>query len=250
MISIDIRADVTDAIKGLTRLEKEQVPFATAVALTRSAKNAETNLKAEIGRVFERPTPFTQNSIYTRVATKRDLTASVEVKNFAGKADAPIRWLAPQIYGGGRRRKRFEQLLATQGLLPVGLYAVPGLGARLDRYGNMSRGQIVQILSAVGASRDAGQNRRGKRKGRRRGGDYFVARAGGHLKPGVYERIGFAFGSAVRPVLLFVKAPFYRKRLRFFEITQDTVRVEFPRQFVIALNAALGDATLRVSAAA
>lgn len=253
MITVDIRADISDAIKDLTRLEREQVPFATAVALTRTAKNAEALLKAEMARVFDRPTPFTLNSIYTKPATKRDLTASVEVKDFAGKADAPIRWLAPQIYGGPRRKKRFEQLLTSRGVLPAGMYAVPGSAARFDRYGNMSRGQITQILSALGASRDDGQNRTAKsrkRKGARLSVYFALKERRGRLPPGVYERIGFAFGSAVRPVLVFTRAPVYRKRLRFFEITQDTVRTEFPRQFVLALNQALGSATLRVSALA
>lgn len=247
-LEVSIEADLDEAIKYLTSLEREQVPFATALALTRVAKNAQSAVIEEMKDVFDRPTPFTLNSTYVKPATKQQLRAEVGIKGQAVKAVPAIKWLAPQIYGGGRSMKRFEALLQSRGMMPAGLYAVPASGARMDAYGNMSRGQIVAILSALGAARDPLANRpkgKGTRRRRRRGGDYFaVVQKTGRLKPGVYERIGFGFGSSVRPVLAFVHSPYYHKRLPFYEVIERTIAAEFQGQFALALNYALGTATL------
>lgn len=223
----------------------KQTRFATAVALTRTAKRIETELKAEMPKVFDRPTRYTLNSLYTKPATKATLTASVKIKDEAVKSIAPIVWLAPQVYGGARPLKRSEALLRRAGVLGPSEYAVPAQGAKLDAYGNMKRSQIVAILSDVQAHFDPAQNSsrasRAKRaRGRRRGGIYFAARAGGHLKPGVYERIGTGFGSAVRPVLIFVQgAPTYRKRLDFFGVGQRVIDRHYTNEFDRAMAHAI-----------
>lgn len=247
MIVIDVRSDLSQAIAGLTRLEREQVPFATAVALTTVAKNAQANLVAEMQKVFDRPTPYTLKSIYIKPATKQKLQSELKIQDVALKADPPIKWLSHQVYGGTRPLKRFEKLLAGRGIMPLGSYAVPTKYARLDAYGNMSRGQLGQILSAVQAQRDPLMNsRRGKgnrRKKKSRGGEYFALRTSrGRLKPGIYERTSLAFGSSVRPVLLFTRAPHYVARLRFREVVETTYNAEFQKQFVLALNYALNTA--------
>jgi hypothetical protein len=127
-----------------------------------------------------------------------------------------IRKQRPQLH---RIFKRFEKWLREAGYLPPGRFAVPGEGARRDRYGKMNRGQIVQILSALKAFPETGyaanvtaRSRARNRKPR----DYFVVRfKEGKLIPGVWEKAG---ERKIRPVLIFVSGATYRKRLRFFEI--------------------------------
>ncbi len=85
--------------------------------------------------------------------------------------------------------------------MPQGWYSVPGAGAQIDRYGNISSGQIRQILSWFGAAeRSAGstQNmtadgRAKRRKGTKKnvGYEYFCVMPGRqkNLKqPGIYQR--------------------------------------------------------------
>jgi hypothetical protein len=60
-----------------------------------------------------------------------------------------------------------------------------------------------------------------------------------HLKPGIYERVTFGFGGAIRPVFLFTdSAPRYRKRLPFYETINRTVSdrlaPNFERGFAVA----------------
>ena len=52
---------------------------------------------------------------------------------------------------GPRVDKASERNLRARGILPAGMFVVPAEGARLDQYGNMSRGQMIQILSGLGA---------------------------------------------------------------------------------------------------
>lgn len=238
---LDVRGTMQPIIDALSQQSREQVPFATALALTRTAQFVQRKESEEIGRVFDRPTPFTRNSIFIRPATKSNLSAEVLIKDESFKAVAPIKWLAPQVYGGFRQAKRFEDLLRARGILPSGQFLIPAVGAKLDSYGNVSRGQIQQILSQLGASRDPLQNRTTKSKKRTRRGRQFFAliKPRGKLKPGIYERFGFAFGSAVRPVFIFTGAQHYRQRFKFFQLAEQTAEMRFPIEFALAMRRAI-----------
>lgn len=243
MMAFDVRGGIKDITAHLTSLQRRHVPFATALALTRTAKFIEIKEREEVRRVFDRPTRFTQNAFFVRPATKSRLWAEVKVKDESLKAVPPIKWLAPQIFGGRRTAKRFEDLLRKRGLLPPGMFVVPATGARLDAYGNVSRGQLQQILAQLQAARDPLQRETKRSRKQRTRGRYLVAYPGqkrtAHLKPGIYERNDFAFGSAVRPVFIYVRAPRYRKRLRFYEIADGVGRARFPIEFALAMRHAL-----------
>jgi folate-binding Fe-S cluster repair protein YgfZ len=222
-VGVNVKLDVARLKKGLM-LQQSQVRFATAVALTRTAKVAEQEIKRKIDEVFDNPTPFTRNSTYVTPATKDRLWSEVKIKDEAMKAIAPIKWLAPQ---------RSEDLLRKAGILAPGMFMVPAAGVKLDRYGNMSRGQLQQVLSQVQAQRDtlANQTARSKRRNKGRS-QYFALRVQrGKLRPGIYQRFSFAHGSAVRPVFIFVKQPKYMVRLPFHAIAQKVVDAQFSYQF-------------------
>jgi hypothetical protein len=223
---------VKEAKDRLTGIEKNQAPFATARTLTRLVSESRDGLKVEIDKVFDRPTPFTRDSVGITGATKQNLTAAVFLKDFAGKGIAAAKYLKAEVFGGERALKRFEKALQNKGVLPKGMYVVPGLGAQLDAYGNINRGQIVQILSYFQAFGEQGYKANMAAKGRERlmkgskkkgvmGFAYFIARNYGptaHLAPGIYKRVPFAQGSAIKPVFLFVDRPHYEVRLRFYDI--------------------------------
>lgn len=259
MLVYQVRGDIREIEKHLTGLARDQVPFATALALTRTAQFAQGEIKKEISRVFDRPTRFTLNSTWVRSATKQRLWAEVKIKDESLKAVAPIKWLAPQVYGGTRTLKRFEQRLVTAGAMPPGHFAVPASGADYDSFGNMSRGEIVRMLSDMQAHWDPRQNttdrsrKRRRRSRTRRPTFYFstypVNKRTAHLRPGIYKRVGAVaglasgitagFGTPIKPVLIFVKRVRYRKRLRFFEIADQTARMRFPIEFALAMRQAL-----------
>ena len=43
------------------------------------------------------------------------------------------------------------------------------------------------------------------------------------LKPGIYMRVNFSSGSAIKPVMLFVKSVRYQQRFDFFGISQSVI---------------------------
>lgn len=238
--------DVRDAIAVLTRHtigEQKQVRFATRVALTRTGQKVVVAQQKEMRDIFKNPTPYTMSSLYLRPATSANLSAEVKLKDFAAKATPASKFLAAQLKGGQRSAKRFERALQSIGALPPGYRVVPGAGAKMDAYGNMSTGQIVQILAFFRAFPEAGYKAnmtaatkarlaRGTKK--RPGFAYFVGRPGSRLPLGIYQRVAFGHGSAIKPVMIFVRSAAYQKIFDFEYVADRTVQAEFPSEFARA----------------
>lgn len=254
-MKIKVNLDMSKLSGWVGSMEK-QVRYATAVALTRTAQDVKTELKQEMRSVFDRPTGYTlsNKTFYVQRATKASLEASVGLNDRASRPH----YLMPQIEGGSRRQKRFEELLRQAGVLGSTERAVPGIGAKLDASGNMGRGQIVQILSQLRAFNLAGasQNATGsaRSKAKRASISYFYARKGNsrqgarswmsgdkvqHLRTGVYAKTS---RGTIVPVLIFVKSTSYSPRLNLQRVGQRVVdarfRGHFNREFEIAKRSA------------
>lgn len=257
MLTINLQQDINRLTRSLDDLTRKQVPFATALALTRTAQDVRKAIKDEFPRVFDRPTPWTMNSLFLKPATKKRQEARVWLKDYASKGIPATKYLGPQIFGGARNFKRFEKALQRVGILPPGMIAVPGDAAKLDAYGNMSRGQIIQLLSYFSAHSEVGylanmsEKRRAALHKRNEGMEYFVLRTKwGKLPPGIYQRTktqvagkrGPRMQSGVKPVLIFVKPADYKKRLPFFEVAERTVLMKLDRNFEMALEQAIASA--------
>lgn len=229
MVPIRLRTNLAAFRRGLTAQQQRQVPFALATAINSIATGARADLIESMKEAFDRPTPFTLNATYVKKARKSDLTAWVGIREFAGKGTPAWKYLGPQVDGGSRRQKRFERRLAT--LNNAAAFALPARGAELDAYGNMSRGQIVKILAAVGALGDQNETATSaKRKRKRlmhqasRGGrsPYFIARSRTGKPLAVYELKG---KGRVEPVLnLTSKAPSYKPRWKPREVVLQAVQ--------------------------
>jgi hypothetical protein len=248
MIRVDVRMDISRFERKLSLLQRQRIPFATSLAVSNTAKDVKAELVKEMGRVFDAPTKFTLDSLYMKPGNKANPEAKVWVKDKAFKGRAAIEWLGPEIYGGVRTEKRGETLLRQRGHLPAGWYVRPANWA-LDQNGNIQKGLMAKILAALDANLDRSVVTKSKplRKGGRRQkrkAEFFAAVPGqrktAHLAPGVYQRTGFGFGSAIRPVLLFISRASYRKRLDFFGVAERTIKRQFRRRFKEALRQALG----------
>lgn len=251
-VKINVNVNLSSLMTWADSMARDQVPFATALALTKTAQLVREAEKVEMTKVFDRPTRYTLNSLYLSPARKDRLWAEVWLKDTGDAAAA--KYLQPQIDGGKRSVKRFERRMQDAGIMPKGWVAVPGRGVRLDSNGNMSSQQIVQILSVLHSHHDIYQRetfvsrKRAQRSGKQR--DYFVisptvgggnnraAGNGGRLPFGVYQRVG---GSIVT-ILFFAPSASYMRRFDFFGVARRVMDRELANQFKVAMQRAIDTA--------
>lgn len=246
-----------ERLQTLDRLEREQLPYAAMLALTRTAQVVADDLRKEMQVVFDRPTPATLNSLFIQPATRQKMEAKVWIKDGTsagpgggrvgqsgswGKGRAAIKWLTPEVYGGPRDDKGVEAMLRRRGVLAQGQYVVPGEKLPLDRYGNVSRGTLNQMLSGArlftqeGYNANATGSKRSRTKGH--GQRYFVMFDSNRNPFAVAERTGKG-RSGLRVVLAFTRRPTYRKTLDWFEVAERSAEAALPIEFEKAMAQAL-----------
>lgn len=136
-LTISVKADIKAATRFLDSLQRQQMPFAIARALTRTAQDAQKEATRQLETKLDRPTPFTKRAIAYDRATKQRLVATVLVKPIQA---AYLKWL---IEGGTR---------PTQG---TGT-GIPTKAARLNQYGNIPnrKGGLIkgkkQFIATIG----------------------------------------------------------------------------------------------------
>ena len=222
--AIVVKSDLERLSRDFGQLGREQLPFAYSQTINRLARQAVADLRAEMEKVFDRPTPWALNAFYARLGTKKKPIAEIRTREFAGKGTPAWKYLTPEVFGGARRMKRFERALSAK--FQTGM-TVPGSGASLDQYGNISEADINRILSALGAFAENGYlaNRARKPRGARarRQQTFFLAHTRKDGTPlGIYKVVS---AGHVEPVLIFPRrAPSYRIRFRYAQVIDASVK--------------------------
>lgn len=237
--------------QAIQQMSARRMAAACATALTRTGQQIKTGFVDEIKAKIDRPTPYTLRSVYLRGATAQRLEAEVWLKDDASGGLPATKYLGPLVDGGPRSTKRFELALQSRGTMPKGWRVVPAAGARLDQYGNLSRGQIAQIIAQLGTELLRGYDNtpkglRARIAGQRRAGGQFTAVLPGmrtRLKPGIYQR-EFT-GRNLTPVVLYVQAVSYSKRLDFEGVARRVADEQLP----IELDRAIGEQLQRMASA-
>lgn len=228
------------------------LPWALRQALYETAVMAKAEVEGEIKARYDRPTKWTQNSVFVARPWVDRASGSVSPAAVFFKDRLEVtkgvpagEYLGPTLRGRPRRHKSFEKLLIRAGIMKATEYAVPSSRAPLDAHGNVPRQFVNQILSQLQAQRDGGQNEtlasRAKkfndRTGRWRGRRFFAIKPGMSLPRGIYERIG---PRQQRMVFAFVeRAPGYRVMLPFREIARRASAEWMPVNFNAAARAML-----------
>jgi hypothetical protein len=125
VIGISVRSNLKQLQAQLSAAVREQVPFATAQAINATAARVKATETENIRKTFKSPTPFTQNSVAVKRATKGNPTAIVYVKDIAAK------YLKPYETGG-------VHVLPGKALLDPKNIA-------LNAYGQLPRGTIEKL---------------------------------------------------------------------------------------------------------
>lgn len=257
---ITLTSNIDEVRKQFAEFSDRRFNAAMATALTRTAVTVRNTVQAELPRVLDKPTPYTMRQLryvparadrlaaavgFNVVNVTDERGATIEFRDLGPGETAAGKYLTPQIEGGGRRLKRLEVALRAAGALPDGWLAVPGQGANLDAYGNVSRGQVVQVLSQLrvqlvaGSSRNISLDARKQIAAQRRAGRRFfvIAPGQGKLQPGIYQRE--LVGRNITPVFIFVRSVSYRRRFDFDGITRRVADQTLPQEIDRALNESL-----------
>lgn len=229
-MQFDVRDNIREVSRWLDDAQKKQIPFATVYSLTLTARDVAWEEIGVMQRVFDRPTPYALNALMTKPATRQKMIATVEFKEGFGGTPAK-RFLNPHVNGGPRSQKSHELLIAP--LLSGYSYLVPASGYPLNQYGNLNGGTIRKIISQLKVSRNADANASQSRRSRtkRSAQAFFIPKN----KPIVMERKG----RNVKPVLVGVRAPRYRKRFPFYETAAAVVADRLAINFEVAFQRAM-----------
>jgi len=242
MIRIDTNAK--DIAKQLDRIVTKQIPFAQSLIANRMAQKVKSNELSVMKSRLDRPTPFTLNSLRLKPGNKQKPEAKVFFKDF-GIGQIDWHYLNPQVGGGDRKQKRSEKMFLRAGLIKSNQFLVPASSAKRDQFGNMQRGQLMQVLSALklhylsGYTANASGSKRSNRTQAKSGANrYFFGTINGET--GVWQRERSGFGDAVRAIMIVKEgSPKYRIRFPFFAVAENTVSAHYARVAADAIEEVL-----------
>ncbi|WP_439597977.1 hypothetical protein [Falsiroseomonas sp.] len=201
-----VRADFRPLTRRLDDLARSQVPFATARALTDMAQAAAVANRRALPSVFDRPTPFTRNSIAATPAKKSNLVARVFVK------DRQAEYLQLQETGGTRKPEPSKQ-------------------------GGTGKGRALIMPKAIARNAFGNIPRRGLAALQRRK-DVFVGKTASGAG-GFFRRLA---SGALQPLALFIGQARYKPRFGFrdraIKVAQATMTPAFRQALAKAMATA------------
>jgi hypothetical protein len=236
---------------ALREFSARRLNAAVSTSLTRGAKEMAGQWQDQIDRRIDRPIARTKSATTFQSATAASLQSRVLVKdNLSGTS--PSEYLGPQERAGSRNLKKFEAALQASGAMPRGYVVVPGRGAQLDAYGNVSRAQIIAVITQLGTDYSPGYQRvipktvAGRLAAMARRGKSFIAVNPDEAKemkvsPGIYER---KQGGGMVAVFLYKRTVVYRKVLDL----QATAIKEAPEIIAEEFGIAVAESFARLQA--
>jgi hypothetical protein len=115
---INVKNNIKEATRGLSKIHKEQVPFATSNAINITLFQLRKEMAKQTTKHLDRPTPFTQKGFLVQTAKKTTLKGMLFLK------EAVEKYLRFQIDGGTR---------VTGKHIPIPYKP----NAKLNKYGNI-----------------------------------------------------------------------------------------------------------------
>ena len=131
---------------ALEQFSKRRLNNAVSTALTRTAKDVQAAEKQAIREQIDRPREFTVNSVAIEPATGEKLFSRVFLKVNQGSGRGAGKYMMPQITGGSGHLRGYEVALQRKGMMPTGWRIAPGGAAKLDNFGNISKGTLDAVF--------------------------------------------------------------------------------------------------------
>lgn len=220
--TINISSDIDKLAQWARVVARDQVPFATALALTKTAQQASEAVTAALPRELDKPTAFTMRAFGVSKATKQSLAAVVYAK------DVQAKYLRYQVYGGQRAPAKRAQKLPT--------------AINLNEFGNIPRGEIARLVQLARAGKSL-TKARGLRLGVSSKVELFYGEPGDGRPAGVYKRIKQGSAQHLIPLVVFPhEAVRYTPRLPMQTIVERVVRARLAANWRDAWATALRSA--------
>ena len=221
--------------RKMLRIERE-VRFAAMLALNDTGFDVRRAVQGELRQRLDRPTRYTLGAIYVTKASKSHLVATIGLKgaNQSTTPNAPQETIGQQFKGGRRKRKKIEQALTKLGLIGPSDYVVPGRGAALNRYGNISLAVTRRIVRELAGT---GRKRANTAATLTSSGAMFWSDGTKGLSKGVFRVMP---NQGIKAILTVHSPPKYTARINVRRVGERVARRTFAGHYRRALVRALG----------
>ena len=230
-VNVSVKADIKQATRYLTKVQRKVVPLATAKAITFTAERVQKYQTELIPKIFKNPTKTTRNAVYKTSATVAKPTAFVGIKDVRGED----RWLLHHVQGGPRAKKGSERVNG-QGRLAS--WTAMGRDAKRNKFGNITRSTYSKMFADAQLA-DAYKGDYSSTKTKAAGGTKKIKYFAGVTSKGrraIYLKSGGKKNPKITPMLVEVSQPMYRKRWPFYTVGNKIARRQFPELFNKQLN--------------
>jgi len=187
---------INTAGRGINDLNRK-MPFAIAVALTKTAKDIQTAEQPKLRQQIDRPTSFTERGIAIQPATKERQFSAIYIRAIQA---AYLKW---QIQGGRRP--------------PKGKAIPVPIKLKTNQYGNMPRGAVSRAAARKDSFSSVPLNNKTA-----------------HLRPGIYKRTHG--GRRLELMVAFEDKADYAPIYRFGTTTPAIVQQAFPQHLREAIT--------------
>lgn len=211
---ISIENNIKEVTRGLTKIQRKQIPFAASLALNKVAYQANTAIKKQAKYQLHKPTNWTLAGFLYDKSTKKNLHvvlyAAGAQKGKKGRLADRNKYLIYQVEGGTR--------------FPDGrAIIVPTKHTRLNKHGNIPRATLKKFV----------ENKKKYFSGKPRG-------RSNETNAGVYERMGRGGRKSIKKVASFVNyARYTDKRLDYYGVIEKVVNRRFKAIFEDSIDRVL-----------
>lgn len=215
-VGIAITVDTSGLTRLLSSLRASEIPTAARNVLRDLSRDVAGIEKTEIGRVFDRPTPYVQGAFRVlKRAETNDLTAIVGVEN-----PRIAKALKPSIprFSPHRGLKGIEHRARSLGYMGADQWLVPSRTMRLDRYGNITRATHTRIMTDLAL----------QASGRRGMYIYLEVETQGSTTSGIWLTSRFDRRQGAALQLVAVRRPTYPKRFDYLSAAMRRSAVATP----------------------
>ena len=244
-VSIDIRTNAVTVARNLGERARKQIPFALALANTKTARAGQRAMQARMPRVFNLRGSETlfRNAVKAKAATKRDLVANVRIEG-PETAKGPNARISRMIMRHEKGGPRFsDAVYRVNGTMRALGFYLPAKGLRTPATNVPRKLYPVNIGALLRRDVDGSSYFANSQKGRKRQrGKEFTGRERSYFATvtGIYERRHFGPNrSALRRIWAFEPRIVLKPRLGFFSTLEDVVRREHAGNLQDALRFAL-----------